>query len=128
VRLALRLSVVLLPFFLPFLFLSLVIIIIGTLCYKMTRLTTFEAGVFSLLFTLVGIFLASPQCGFEALDHKRHILLVESGSLCATLLGSASLLLVALRAMCLVRECSAGLSAKRIALSLSHRSGTLLRL
>jgi hypothetical protein len=30
--------------------------------------------------------------------------------------------------MCLVRLCSAGLSAKRIALSLSHRSGTLLRL
>jgi hypothetical protein len=30
--------------------------------------------------------------------------------------------------MCLVRLCSIGLSAMRIALSLSHRSGTLLRL
>jgi hypothetical protein len=30
--------------------------------------------------------------------------------------------------MCLVRLCSTGLSVKRIALSLSHRSGTLLRL
>jgi hypothetical protein len=30
--------------------------------------------------------------------------------------------------MCLVRLCSTGLSTKRIALSLSHRSGTLLRL
>jgi hypothetical protein len=30
--------------------------------------------------------------------------------------------------MCLVRICSTGLFAKRIALSLSHRSGTLLKL
>jgi hypothetical protein len=47
VCLALRLPVVFLPLLLPFLFLCLVIIIIKTLCYKMTRLITFEAGALS---------------------------------------------------------------------------------
>jgi hypothetical protein len=47
VRLTLRLPVVFLPFLLPFLFLCLIIVIIGTLCYKMNRLTTFEAGALS---------------------------------------------------------------------------------
>jgi hypothetical protein len=42
VRLAFHLPIVLL-FLLPFLFMFLVIVIIGTLCNKMTRLTTFEA-------------------------------------------------------------------------------------
>jgi hypothetical protein len=47
VRLALRLPVVFLPFLLPILFWCLVIVIIGTLCYEMTRLTAFEAGALS---------------------------------------------------------------------------------
>jgi hypothetical protein len=81
VRLALRLPVVLLPFLLPFLFLCLVIVIIGTLCYEMTRLTLLEAGALSPCFVLVGILLASFQGGLEALDYKRHFVLVEPGSL-----------------------------------------------
>jgi hypothetical protein len=47
VRLALCLPIVLLPFLIPFLFLCLVIVIIGTLCYEMTRLTALEAGALS---------------------------------------------------------------------------------
>jgi hypothetical protein len=76
VRLALRLLVVLLLLPFPLLFLSLVIIIIGALCYEMTSLTAFEAGVFSPCFILVGVFLASFQGGFEALDDERHFVLV----------------------------------------------------
>jgi hypothetical protein len=59
VRLALRLLVGLLLLPLPALFLFLVIIIIGTICYKMTSLTAFKTGVFSLCFALVGMLLAS---------------------------------------------------------------------
>jgi hypothetical protein len=59
VRLVLCLPIVLIPFLLPFLFLCLVIIIIGTLCYKMTRLTALEAGALSLRLALVRIFLVS---------------------------------------------------------------------
>jgi hypothetical protein len=39
---------------LPALFLSLVTIIIGTICYKVTSLTAFEAGSLSPCFILVG--------------------------------------------------------------------------
>jgi hypothetical protein len=52
-RLALRIPVILL-LFLPMLFLSLVIIIIGALSYEMTSLTAFEAGALSPCFVLVG--------------------------------------------------------------------------
>jgi hypothetical protein len=47
VRLDLRLPVVLLPLLLTFLFLCLVIVIIGTLCYEMTRITALKAGALS---------------------------------------------------------------------------------
>jgi hypothetical protein len=67
VCLALRLLVVFLLLPLPILFLSLVIIIIGALCYEMTHLTALEVGALSPCFILVGIFLASFQGGFEAL-------------------------------------------------------------
>jgi hypothetical protein len=50
------------------LFLFLVIIIIGALCYEMISLTAFETGALSLCFVLVGVLLASFQCGLEALD------------------------------------------------------------
>jgi hypothetical protein len=36
----------------------------------MTSLTAFEAGAFSPCFVLVGVFLASFQGGFEALDDE----------------------------------------------------------
>jgi hypothetical protein len=99
VRLALCLPVALLFLLLPSLFLSLVTIIIGTICNKVTSLTSFEAGALSPCFVLVGVLLASFKSGLEALDDKRHFILIEPGSLyCATLLGSASLLLVALSA------------------------------
>jgi hypothetical protein len=80
-------------------FLFLVIIIIGALCYEMTSLTAFEARALSPCFVLVGVLLASFQCGLEALDDKCHLIFVEARSLhLCTLLGSVSLLLVALRA------------------------------
>jgi hypothetical protein len=53
---------------LPMLLLFLVIIIIGTLCYEMTSLTAFETRALSPCFVLVGVLLASFQCGLEALD------------------------------------------------------------
>jgi hypothetical protein len=81
VRFALCLPIVLFLLLLPSLFLSLVILIIGTLCNKMTRLTTFEARTLFPRFVLVGVLLASLQCGLEALDHKRHFVLVKPGSL-----------------------------------------------
>jgi hypothetical protein len=66
----------------------------------MTRLTALEAGVLSLRLVFVGMFLASLQSGLEALDYKYHLSsLSPVASTCAILLGSASLLLVALRAM-----------------------------
>jgi hypothetical protein len=67
-RLALCLLVILLLVFLPILFLFLVIIIIEALCYEMTSLTAFETGALSPCFVLVGVLLASFQCGLEALD------------------------------------------------------------
>jgi hypothetical protein len=70
VSLALRLPIVFLPLLFPFLFLCLVIIIIETLCNKMTRLTAFEAQTLSLWFIFIWILLASLQSGLEALDHK----------------------------------------------------------
>jgi hypothetical protein len=79
--LALRFPVVLFLLPLPMLFLSLVIIIIGALSYEMTSLITFEAGALSPCFILVGVFLASFQGGFEALDDERHFVLVEPDSL-----------------------------------------------
>jgi hypothetical protein len=81
VRLALCLSVALLFLLLPALSLSLVTIIIRTICNKVTSLTTFEAGVLPPCLTLGGIFFASFECGLEALDDKRHFILVEPGSL-----------------------------------------------
>jgi hypothetical protein len=59
VRLTLRLRIVLLFLLLPMLFLCLVILIIGTLSYKMTSLTAFEAGAFSPQLVLVGVLLSS---------------------------------------------------------------------
>jgi hypothetical protein len=52
--LALCFLVVFLLLLLPVLFLSLVIIVIGALCYEMTSLTAFEAGALSLCFILGG--------------------------------------------------------------------------
>jgi hypothetical protein len=54
VRLALCLPVALLFLLLPALFLSLVTIIIGTICNKVTSFTAFEAGALSPCFVLVG--------------------------------------------------------------------------
>jgi hypothetical protein len=59
VCLALRLLVSLLLLPLPAFLLFLVISIIGTICYKMTILTTFEAGALSLCFILVRVLLSS---------------------------------------------------------------------
>jgi hypothetical protein len=59
VRLALRLLVGLLLFPLPAFLLFLVIGIVRTNCYKMTILTTFKAGAFSLCFALVWMLLSS---------------------------------------------------------------------
>jgi hypothetical protein len=50
-------------------------------CTPITGLTTYEAKELSPLFVLIGILLASLQRSLEALDYKRHFLLVESGSL-----------------------------------------------
>jgi hypothetical protein len=80
VRLALCLPVALL-FLLPALFLSLVTIIIGTICNKVTSLTAFEAGALPTCLTLGGIFFASFECGLQALDDKRHFIIVEPDSL-----------------------------------------------
>jgi hypothetical protein len=68
VCLALCLPVALFLILLPALFLSLVTIIIGTICYKVTSLTAFEAGALSPCFIFVGVLLVSFQCGLEALD------------------------------------------------------------
>jgi hypothetical protein len=46
-----------------------------------TSLTAFEAGAFSLCFISVGVLLTSFECGFEALDDKRHLIFIESDSL-----------------------------------------------
>jgi hypothetical protein len=98
-RLALRLPVILLLPLLPMSFLFLIIIIIGALSYEMTSLTAFEAGAFSLVLFLLGYSLRP----FSAVL-KRLMMSAISYSLspaaytCATLLGSASLLLVAFRA------------------------------
>jgi hypothetical protein len=54
VRLALCLPIALLFLLLPTLFLSLVTIIIGTICNKVTSLTAFKAGALSPCFVLVG--------------------------------------------------------------------------
>jgi hypothetical protein len=81
VRLALCLPVVLLLLPLPALFLSLVIITIGALCYEMTSLIAFEAGTLSPCFILVGVLFASFERGLEALDDKCHFVLIEPGSL-----------------------------------------------
>jgi hypothetical protein len=97
--LALRLLVVFLLLLLLVLFLSLVIIVIGALCYKMTSLTAFEAGALSPCFILGGVSL----CPLSAVLKRLMMRAISSSfspaaSTCATLLGSASLLLVALRA------------------------------
>jgi hypothetical protein len=47
----------------------------------MTSLTSFEAGVIFPCFVLVGVLLASFECGLEALDDKRHLIFVEADSL-----------------------------------------------
>ena len=78
--LALRLLVVLLLFPLSTL-LFLVTIIIGTICNKVTSLTAFEAGALPTCLTLGGIFFASFECGLQALDDKRHFIIVEPDSL-----------------------------------------------
>jgi hypothetical protein len=80
-RLTLRLPVILLLLLLPMSFLCLVIFIIGTLSNKVTSLTAFEAGALSSCFVLVGLLFASFERGLEALDDKRHFVLVEPGSL-----------------------------------------------
>jgi hypothetical protein len=81
------------------LFLFLIIFIIGALCYKITSLTAFEAGALPLCFVLVGVLLRP----FKAVLKRLMIRAISSSfssaaSTCATLLGSVSLLLVALRA------------------------------
>jgi hypothetical protein len=76
VCLALRLLVVFLLLLLPVLFLSLVIIVIGALCYEMTSLTAFEAGALSLCFVLVGVFLASFERGLETFDDEGHLIFI----------------------------------------------------
>jgi hypothetical protein len=78
VCLTLCLPVALLFLLPPALFLSLVTIIIGTICNKVTSLTAFEAGALSFCFVLVGVLLASFKCGLEALDDKRHLIFVEA--------------------------------------------------
>jgi hypothetical protein len=80
-RLALCLLVGLLLLPLPALFLSLVTIIIGTVCNKVTSLTAFEAGALSPCFVLVGVLLASFKSGLETLNDKHHFTLVEPGRL-----------------------------------------------
>jgi hypothetical protein len=81
VCLALCLLIVLFLLLLAVSFLCLVILIIGTLSNKVTSLTAFEAGALSPCFVLVGVLLASFKCGLEALDDKRHLILVEARSL-----------------------------------------------
>jgi hypothetical protein len=81
VCLALCLPVALFLLLLPAPFLSLVTIIIGTLCYEMTSLTAFEVGALSPCFVLVGVLLASFQCGLEAFDEKHHLIFVEARGL-----------------------------------------------
>jgi hypothetical protein len=94
VSLVLCLLIILFLFLLSFLFLYLVIFIIGTLRNKMTRLTTFEARRFPLDLFLLGYSL----CLFNAI--LKHLitsvissLLSRAAYTCATLLGSACLLL-----------------------------------
>ena len=98
--LALRLLVNLILLPLLMLFLLLVIIIIAALCYEMTSLTAFETGALSPCFVLVGYSLRP----FSAVLKCLMIRAISSSfspaaSTCATLLGSDSLLLVALRAI-----------------------------
>jgi hypothetical protein len=76
VCLTLRLLVVFLFLLLPILFLSLVIIVIGALCYKMTSLTAFEAGALSPCFVLVGVLLASFEHGLETFDDEGHLIFI----------------------------------------------------
>jgi hypothetical protein len=100
VCLALCLLVALLLLLLPALFLSLVTIIIGTICNKVTSLTAFEAGALSPFLFLLGYSLRP----FSAVLKRLIIRAISSSfspaaSTCATLFGSASLLLVALRAI-----------------------------
>jgi hypothetical protein len=97
--LALHLLVVFLLLLLPILFLFLVIIVIGALCYEMASLTAFEAKALSPCFILGGVLFAS----FERVLKRLMMRDISSSfspvaSTCATLLGSASLLLVALSA------------------------------
>jgi hypothetical protein len=66
----------LLPFPLRALVLCLVIII-RTLCNKMSRLTAFEAHTLHIDLFLLGVLLAFLQSGLEALDHKRHLIFIE---------------------------------------------------
>jgi hypothetical protein len=74
VCLALRLLVVFLLLLLSVLFLSLVIIVIGALCYEMTSLTAFEAGALSPCFILGGVLFASFERGLEAFDDECHLI------------------------------------------------------
>jgi hypothetical protein len=100
VRLALCVPVALLLLLLPALFLSLVTIIIGTICNKVTSLTAFEAGAFPLVLLLEGYSLCPSSAVLKRLMISAISLsLSPAASTYATLLGSASLLLVALSAM-----------------------------
>jgi hypothetical protein len=81
VCLTLCLSVALLLLLLPALFLSLVTIIIETICNKVTSLTAFETGALSPCLVLVGVHLASFKRGLEALDDESHLIFIEFGSL-----------------------------------------------
>jgi hypothetical protein len=100
VCLALCLPVALFLILLPALFLSLVTIIIGTICYKVTSLTAFEAGAISPFLFLLGNSLRPFSVVLKRLMIRAiSSSLSPAASTCATLPGSASLLLVALRAM-----------------------------
>jgi hypothetical protein len=97
--LAFRLPIALLLLLLPMSFLPLVILIIGTLSNKMTSLPHLKHEHFPLVLFLLGYSLRPLSA---VLKHLMISAISSSfspvASTCATLLGSASLLLVALRA------------------------------
>jgi hypothetical protein len=74
--LTLRLPVILLLLLLPMSFLCLVILIIEALSNKVNSLTALEARAFSLCFILVGVLLASFECGLETFDDECHLIFI----------------------------------------------------
>jgi hypothetical protein len=66
---------------LPLLLLVLFILVIRAVSYKMTGVTTFEAGTHPLGPVLVEEVLVPLQCGLEALDDKHHLFIVVASRL-----------------------------------------------